>query len=255
MNTILVKNSKTYRFDLCDSTIAEADFEETVLWVFGEMFPDCLAIPFKPLVEYDGTRWRPDIALIDKKCRYWFVVEVETINHSLQKHVLPQVTAFKRGVYTQEATNLIASALNVSPDQAATFIEYVPRYVAVLANAQNAEWESRLAAEKVQFMSISAYAGVPDKQTLLVHGDLLAGEQSLGFGNVRATDQAIVCACNGFWTEKEYKITDETGTSIWGCRIAGNTAWLTKTRGLIDLEDGTILRFLLQGTEIVARRL
>lgn len=123
MNAILLRNSETFRFDLCDPTpVAEDEFEQTAIAVLRELYPDCWVIPFRARIHYNGEGWCPDLAVVEKRFRYWFVIEVEIATHSLQKHVLPQVIAFKRGDYRDEAKAALAKQLALSPDKVGTLL-------------------------------------------------------------------------------------------------------------------------------------
>src|SRR4051794_22105245 len=78
----------------------ERDFESLVVDRAASLFPDWLTVPFRETVIDDSqVGKRPDLALIDKDYRSWWVVEVELAHHSLNDHVLPQVQVFKQGRY------------------------------------------------------------------------------------------------------------------------------------------------------------
>jgi hypothetical protein len=51
---------------------------------------------------------KPDLALIDRDYRAWWVVEVELAHHSLHHHVLPETTS--RAVWLAEAAKHKAPA-------------------------------------------------------------------------------------------------------------------------------------------------
>ena len=57
--------------------------------------------PLINYVEAEEGRRRPDLALVDRSYRYWWVVEIEMAHHSLYHHVIPQVEVFARGKYEQ----------------------------------------------------------------------------------------------------------------------------------------------------------
>lgn len=257
MNTLLLRGPPVRLFKLCDTSVAEDGFEQTVLWAFAHMYPDCVAFIYKPTIEYEGEGWQPDLALVDKKFRYWFVVEVETAAHSLQKHVLPQVTAFKRGIYGEEATKRLADGLGISLDEAGTIVTFVPRYVGVISNAHDDRWQSTLASADVQFISMSGYADSTETAAhYVVHGSFLAGERSLGFGTVKAMEQAIRVPKSEFWRDQTvYKITEPNGTANWTCHLANDDAWLIKNRGVVGLMDAAFVQFIQMADDSITLRL
>ena len=80
----------------------ETVFEDLIRGRAGSLFPDYHVVPFKTPVESEEGRKIPDLALVDRNYRYWWVVEVEMAHHSLYGHVIPQVEVFARGKYGQE---------------------------------------------------------------------------------------------------------------------------------------------------------
>jgi len=77
----------------------ETDFEALVTSRAHLLFPEFRTVSFKSLIETESDARKPDIALVDKNYRSWWVVEVEMSRHSLQGHVLPQVEVFANGKY------------------------------------------------------------------------------------------------------------------------------------------------------------
>jgi hypothetical protein len=257
MRTILIKNSHTFRLCLTDPTpIPEDEFERIAISTLQDLYPECFVFPFKPTIKYDGVGWRPDVAIVAKDFSYWFVVEVEIASHSLQKHVLPQVRAFRFGEYSGQACGALARELNVSRDIADTLIRYVPRYVAVIANHEDEAWAKALAAENTQLMTIASYSGSGfDRTALFVEGSLVAAQQSLGFGKVMATMQVVTLPAGSFWKDQTYRITDHHGCANWSCRLDGTKAWLSKKQGLIQLPDSCWVQFIQQNDVIEMRPL
>ena len=86
----------------------ETDFESMVLDRADSLFPHFHAVHFRAPVESEEGRKIPDLALVDRDYRFWWVVEVEMAHHSLYGHVIPQVEVFARGKYGEEHANYIA---------------------------------------------------------------------------------------------------------------------------------------------------
>jgi len=257
IRTILLDGPDFPCYDQSDpSARAEAAFETTALRVFARLYPSCHTIPFKPLVTYNGSGWRPDVAIIDHHWRYWFVVEMEIATHSLEKHVLPQVCAFRDGEYGTDAAELVAHRIGLSLDRAETLIRYVPRYIVVVSNRDDSEWERKLSAENIQFISIAEFQQSTGSLAYLVSGLLSVAQRSVGFGTVLASHQAIRLPRNDFWKPGSYRVAEPGSTAQWDCLVEGQTVWLTKRKGIITIEDESVIQIIEQdGGLLLLRRL
>lgn len=225
--------------------ILEKHFEPIVIRVLQRLHPSCHVFVFKPVVVNEGGRWQPDLAMVDKSMGYWFVIEVETASHLLHQHILPQVKALRDGEYGSDAVKLLAKNLDISEGRATTLIQCLPRYVCVIANADNKEWEQALAAENIQFVSMATYQDRQGQTAHIVTGVLKPGERSLGFGIVRVTMDAIQISAPAQWKATTYRVIDSTGESNWECYFHEGRAWLTKKKGLLTMEDGKPVQFIL----------
>lgn len=247
IRTILLNEPHIPRFEQADPTAtSEATFEMTTLQLLARLYPSCLVITFKPLVINNGVGWRPDVAVIEKTLSYWFVIEVEIATHSLEKHVLPQVRAFRDGDYGQDSIKIIARATAMSVDRVATLIRYVPRYIAVVSNHENQAWEKQLAAENVQYISIAAYERPAGAPAYLLTGLLKAAERSVGFGTVLASYQAIRIPRSDFWDARAYRVLEPDGAADWDCFVDDRVVWLTKRRGIVTLPDSAWVQLIAQ---------
>ncbi len=87
----------------------ESDFESIVVSHAALLFPEYHTIPFRARVESEAGVKIPDLVLIDKRYRHWWIVEIEMAHHSLAGHVLPQVEVFAEGRYGSEHAEYIAT--------------------------------------------------------------------------------------------------------------------------------------------------
>lgn len=87
----------------------ESDFEALVVSRACQLFPDYVLLPFKCTVESESDRAQADLALVEKSYRHWWVIEVETANHSLRSHVLPQIEVLLAGRYVADHVDYICS--------------------------------------------------------------------------------------------------------------------------------------------------
>lgn len=257
MNTIITDFAPPSVLQLRDASAdKEADFEMMAVRILRVLYPNCKVFPFRPTVSFDGANWQPDLAIVDTSHRYWFVLEVETTNHHLEKHIIPQALAFAEGRYGNDAINTLRRELKLSPEEAATFLNYVPRYVAVISNRPDDLWTKKLESINVQHVAISSYHSAATNQTAhSVEGLLIPAEESLGFGRVRATDNAVVTREHEFWKDGQFQVIGPEGLNTWTCTTTDMHVWLMKKAGLIEFADNSIIQILLRSDGSLVFRL
>ena len=91
-----------------DRTFYEAEYEKIIEKCAGILFPDFYFLPFKATVQSENNTAKPDYALIDKKYRDWWVVEIEMAYHSLENHVIPQVQTLSNASYSKKEAEILA---------------------------------------------------------------------------------------------------------------------------------------------------
>jgi hypothetical protein len=248
MNTVITGFPPTTTYELCDPTsVLEAEFEALVIRLLPHLYPGSVVFPFRPNVRFGDAVWRPDLALVEEHRRYWFVIEVEIATHHLEKHVIPQVTAFSEGTYGTDASEQLAKGLGISSGAAETLLSFIPRSVVVISNRYDELWTRKLDAIGVQHVAIATYRNGLTNQTVHhVEGDIVPFQTSLGFGLVRAKDAVIITQPKGFWKDGVVEIVGPEGSAKWTCTIIDGKAWIMKKRGLIEFHDGAIVQFLLR---------
>ncbi len=246
--TILLDDPHIPKYEKVDPTISsESDFEILVLRMLSRLYPSCHVVPFKPFVIYNGEKWCPDLALFDKGWAFWIVIEVEIATHSFEKHVLPQVRAFRDGEYSERSAEIISERFGISLDRAKTIIKYVPRYIAVVSNHEDPVWERKLTVENIQYMSIASYEKGSGSQAHVVTGFFKAAERSVGFGIALPSFQAVRFPRTDFWKPQIYRIIEPGGVvANWDCFLEDRTGWLVKRRGLVSLPDKVWVQMLQQ---------
>lgn len=136
---------------------SEAEFEAKVAKTLACLFPEYRCIVFSGGFRLDTQIFRPDLALVAKNYSHWFVVEVELVSHSFDRHVLPQVRAFQYGTPLSDGAAQLAKELGIGRSHAATLIDHVPRNVVVVANQRLTNWETSLRSHTIQLLTVSAY--------------------------------------------------------------------------------------------------
>ena len=95
--TLLIRQDRTYEQVYYDY---ESHFSAIVKTELAKILPGFSIVDFSPFIIGDeGSRRRPDLALVDRNYEMWAVVEVELEKHSLEHHVVPQVRTFVTGRY------------------------------------------------------------------------------------------------------------------------------------------------------------
>lgn len=246
MNSILTDSPPLTTFELADpSGVHEWQFQDASIRLLTRLYPDCSVFPFYPDVKYDDAVWKPDVAIVDRARGFWFVIEVEISTHHLEKHVMPQVTAFVEGEFSPNAAVQLATNLGITVDEATTILNVIPRQVGVVSNKHDLDWIRKLSTIGVQFVSIATYRNTTTNQAVHhVQGEFIPSTRSLGFGRVRAADGVVLTQAGGFWANGEFEIAGPDGSAKWICSVSEGRAWIMKSQGLIEFHDGAIVQFL-----------
>ncbi|MEX1041416.1 MAG: hypothetical protein WDZ51_12335 [Pirellulaceae bacterium] len=223
----------------------EAEFTCTVVRALTCLFPGYRCIEFTGIFNYDDRGYRPDLALVAKDFSHWFIIEVELLSHSFDLHVLPQVIGFNYGNPRRECAEILSRSLEIPPDQARTFIEFVPRSVVVVANKYNSDWKVKLNTHGIQFLSVSSFRAGTGIEAIELNGNLDVVKEHLGFGLYLSTDRSIRFPATVRLPEGAVQITDLNGTpGIWHVVKQGIFTWLRKEKGTPSIEDKRLLQLM-----------
>ncbi|HZR86485.1 MAG TPA: hypothetical protein VFB02_06760 [Bradyrhizobium sp.] len=223
----------------------EAEFEQQVVRALSCFFPNHQCIVFTGGFRLDGEVLRPDLALFPADYSHWFVVEVELTSHSFERHVLPQVRAFRYGEPLDDCASQIAKALNISVPQATTLVRHVPRNVAVVMNKREPTWEIALRSHSIQLLIVSAFSSEAGLDAVELDGDLEVFQESLGFGLYSATDRSLRFPTSVRLPTGRIQIHDPLGsTSLWTVARDGVYAWITKDVGLPSIPHDSHIQLL-----------
>lgn len=128
----------------------ELHFTSIVKLELSKVLPDFSIIDFSPYILGDqGSRRRPDLALVHRNYKMWVVVEIELEKHSLVHHVLPQVQTFVSGRYdSSHAESLYQKDSTLDLSALKNLIFYVPPKVVVVVNSRTVLKNGWSAVEK-----------------------------------------------------------------------------------------------------------
>jgi len=139
MARVLLKDA--FFEELAPGSMLETDFESIVLNKGNLIFADFFVVPFKPTVLSDDDSAKPDLALIERSYREWWVVEVELGKHSFKGHVLPQVRTLARASYGEdEAKLLCAKCPELELPRVLDMVKGKQPRVLVVVDAEEREW-------------------------------------------------------------------------------------------------------------------
>lgn len=221
-------------FQLVDPTqYIEGDFEAEVVKALTCLMPDYFCGVFAGAFTLEGERRVADLALIHKKLSHWFVVEVELAGHSLEHHVLPQVRCFRYGDPEDSCvTSLVRAFSALSREQAASLLNYIPRYVAVVSNLPDPIWTTKLSAVDAQYLTVSVYQDRHGRSAHEVEGRLTVRAESLGFARFSAIDNSLRIPRNCGLPVGNIQIVDQFGIlADWTVHEKTGVLWIRKDRG------------------------
>ncbi len=132
--------------ELAPAALYETEFEEIVMAQASHLYPGYIGVRFKITIESETDSAQPDMALIEREYREWWVVEIEMAHHSFRSHILPQVRTLTQGVYGQKHVDYLCSQ-NPNLDRGAMVDMVKGRQpsVLVLVNSPQPEWQKELA--------------------------------------------------------------------------------------------------------------
>jgi hypothetical protein len=129
--------------------------------------------------------------------------------------------------------------------QVETFLRFVPRSVAVIANKRNRDWEMAIAAHGAQMLIVSVFEGPNGSKALQVDGALVSSEANLGFGRFRATDRAVLFGHAIAVPDGEVQIQDLNGVlTTWFVVRSESGTWVVKKLGVPDMIDGSFVQLV-----------
>jgi len=224
---------------------SEAEFECRVANVLCCIYPEYRCGLFSGGFRLEGDVYRPDLALVACDFSHWFIIEVELIAHSFNRHVLPQVKAFRYGDPLPDCSSQLSRMLDIGRAHAETIIQCVPRSVVVVANSRDHSWQLQLRAHDVQLLTVSMLYNSAGDEALELDGELSVFRESLGFGTYFATDRSLRFLRSIRLPDGDIQINDPLGAiSCWHVRRDHQFAWITKSVGLPAIPNQTFVQLL-----------
>lgn len=136
------------------------------------IFPDHYVVPFKKTVESEDGRATPDLALIERNYRKWWVVEIELSHHSLSGHVLPQIRNLSNANYGPDIAQYLSEQ---SGSLDSTSVEAMMRgsqpKVLVVVNEQVPDWVRMLSPHGALVAVVEVFRSDRNRHVFRLNGD------------------------------------------------------------------------------------
>jgi hypothetical protein len=234
-------------FNLLDpSAFSEADFEAHAVRALVCGYPEYYCIAFRADFSFENQIRRSDLALVHKSFSHWFIVEVELLSHSLMGHVVPQVRCFRYGDPLSSCAGLLCDAIpQMNYARAISFLQFIPRSVAVIVNRSSAEWLSCFRGLDVQMLTLSVYRRNDGQIAHEIDGSLFVVKENLGFFRYSAIDRSLRLPPTVSDMQDRVQIEDPFGaTGSWIVSRTEEAVWLTKEIGDPGLPHNEMLQIM-----------
>lgn len=152
----------------------EKHFEETFLSKMHEVYPDFIGIPFSLKISTkDGENSKPDLAMVRKDYKEWYIIEAEMGRHSWEGHVEKQVRVFSSGFYSPKKVAKYISSKNDSLDTTSLekMIDQISPKVMVIVNEPKPLWEIEVKKYNSYLSVFQIYKGLNGLELYRISGD------------------------------------------------------------------------------------
>lgn len=168
-----ILNDGEWYQQLAPESLYESEFENIVLQQAPILFPRHHLIQFRTLVYSDDDAAMPDMALIDKSYREWWIVEIEMGHHSLEEHLIPQIRTLSSGEYSHaKIKHLSRKTPALDRKMIAEMLKGKPPRVLVIANVEKPDWIVPLKRFDAQLMTFEVFRSADNRRLFRVSGDL-----------------------------------------------------------------------------------
>ena len=154
----------------------EKHFETTFLEKVSVVYPDFIGIPFALQIEdMYGEKSKPDLAIIRKDYKEWYIIEAEMGRHSWEGHVEKQVSVFTNGIYEKNRiANYIFdkdSSNTLDLKSLENMVNLIRPKVMVVVNEYKPDWQNKIRKYKAYLSVFQIFKGVNGFEVFRVEGD------------------------------------------------------------------------------------
>lgn len=159
-------------YELSPSSLYEVEYERVVLSQAKWIFPEFFVIPFKPQIQSEIDLVKPDLAIIDKNYRLWWVVEIELATHSLLDHIIPQLQKLKLGHYSDSlSTDFCRESPLLDKARIISMLKGKSPGVLLVLNKPMDNWKFELLRLNVTTMVIEVFRSSMNGLLLRINGE------------------------------------------------------------------------------------
>lgn len=216
--------------------LREDDYERLLLANAAHLYPSWHVVRFKEIVESEYGKAKADLALVDRRYRRWWVVEVELGSHPLTGHVEPQVRKLANGAYGAAHASCIHAAMPALDRSALgeMVVGAQPR-VLVLVNEPKPDWISPLRVWGARLGIVEVFRSRRNVDVLRING-----EHPDDLGDLVSTcrvdpvipNSLLVAspAALGIGSGERVELLYDGGITEWRRVDAADRVWLMPTR-------------------------
>lgn len=158
--------------EIASTSLYENEFERLILQYSDLIFPNHHLVPFKITVQNEYGSAQADLVLIEKNYSRWWVVEVELGHHSLNGHVLPQVSTLARAAYgIKEAKYLSNNNAKLDYSKLIDLFKGAQPNVVVIVNEPKPEWERALSKHDAIITIVQIFRNENNEHVFRINGD------------------------------------------------------------------------------------
>lgn len=205
----------------------ESEYEQIILSHVETVFPEYYTFPYKRIIYDDkGGTAKPDLAMIRKDYKEWYIVEVELEKHDFN-HVKKQVKIFTNGIYDKETAEYIQNNQDyLNKDKLLTLIKTKQPSVLVIVDGQQNAWVEELEKYKSIMCVFQVFKNAKNELLYRLNGeypDVFIKHSHCYFektmpNNLKILEPGILNFKNG----EDIEIKYNSKISIW-TRIDSNT--------------------------------
>ena len=156
----------------------EKHFETTFLEKINVVYPDFIGVAFSLSIEneYGEKSKRPDLAIVRRDYKEWYIIEAEMGRHSWEDHVEKQVKIFTSGVYEKHRiANYIFEKDTSNTLELSHLIQMVSEIpnpkVMVIVNEHKPDWKAKIKKYKAFISVFQIYKGLNGFEIYRLEGD------------------------------------------------------------------------------------
>ena len=166
MSTIHDKHGSKYA--LVESNSWSEDYFERVIQNFAEViFPFHHCFPFKFDMYYLGNKVRPDLILIEKNFRDWWLVEVELEHHSWLAHIQFQINKILNAEISEVHIEKLKKHERVLEFSKLQYLmRNVKHKTLVIVDSEPKSWMDELQTTEARLMTIQVYRNAQNEHII-----------------------------------------------------------------------------------------